>query len=322
MKKLFWDQIIRNLLKTASLFLVLFWLVSCKDDYIYDDSEPEWLGSSIYDYLNESDNFNYFIRLIDDVGYKDVLSKTGSKTLFASNDSVFAIFFQENRWGVTSYDQLSLSQKKLILNFAMINNVYLIETLANYNNGELQTGTAIRRSTAISVLDSIPFESGEMLPNGKYWDSYKEKGLYILKDATPWPLAHFMQSNLDFAGITNDDFQLITGAERKMGDAHIFNNKIIKRDITCKNGYVHVLENVLIPPVNMAVHMHQHNNSKIFSSLVERFSAPYYNAEQTEAYNQNNPDAPIDSIFEMRFFSEYDGELQYPNGKNIKSTLL
>ena len=33
----------------ASLLL----MVSCEDDYIYDDKEPEWLGASIYDYLKE-----------------------------------------------------------------------------------------------------------------------------------------------------------------------------------------------------------------------------------------------------------------------------
>ena len=52
-------------------------LVSCKDDYYYDEKEPDFLRGNIYDYLNESGEFTYFVRLINDLNYKDVLQKTG-----------------------------------------------------------------------------------------------------------------------------------------------------------------------------------------------------------------------------------------------------
>ena len=46
--------------------------VSCREDYIYDEQEPEWLGESIYDYLVEQGNYTYYVRLIDELDYKDV----------------------------------------------------------------------------------------------------------------------------------------------------------------------------------------------------------------------------------------------------------
>ena len=323
MKKGIWKQFRRYLLIELILLVGLLWMVSCKDEYLYDNKEPEWLGASIYDYLKSSENYTYYTRLIEEVeDYKEVLSKTGSKTLFVADDKAFEEFFKSNTWNVSSYDNLNLTQKKLILKFSMIDNAYLIETLSNYYNGSLQEGTALRRSTSVSVLDSVPLESGDMLPMGRFWDGHRNKGIHLLKDATSWPMVHFLEGSLKNAGINDADFSLITGVKRTTNDAHIFSVKVKERDITCKNGYVHVLEKVLVPPVNVAEYLKTNTTSSIFSNLLDRFCAPYYNSSQTSAYNLIHPENPIDSIFEKIYFSDYQGRIRYPNGSLIRSELL
>lgn len=246
---------------TFNLFLIAvsvlisnLFLVSCTDDYFYDDREPEWLGESIYDYLaSDPDNYKYFVKMIDDVGYASVLSRTGSKTLFVAKDEAFERFFQNNEWGVSSYNTMSLAQKKLILNFGMINNSYLIELLSNYYNGSLQIGSAMRRATAISVFDSISFDSGNQLPENTFFDAYRDKGLYLLKDNSSSPMVYFLNRQMREVGISEEDFTIITGINKTSdSDEYVFKNKIIERDITCKNGYIHVLEDVLIPPIGRA----------------------------------------------------------------------
>ena len=323
MEKILRKHFSKYLLIETILLIGILLTVSCKDEYLYDNSEPEWLGASIYDYLKSSENYTYNTRLIEEVeDYKEVLAKTGSKTLFVADDNAFEEFFKNNPWNVSSYDNLSLAQKKLILKFLMIDNAYLIETLANYYNGTLQEGTALRRSTSVSILDSIPLESGDMLPEGILWDWHRNKGIHLLKDATSWPMVHFLESSLKSAGIEDGDFSLITGVERTSNDAHIFSVKVKERDITCKNGYVHVLEKLLIPPVNVAEYLKTNPNSSILSDLLDRFCAPYYNSSQTNAYNQINPENPIDSIYEKIYFSDYQGQMRYPNGSLIRTELL
>ncbi len=323
MKKGIWKQSRLYLLTEVILFVGILLTVSCKDEYLYDNSEPEWLGASIYDYLKSGENYTYYTRLIEEVeDYQSVLSKTGSKTLFVADDAAFDEFFKNNPWDVSSYEDLDITQKKLLIKFSMLDNAYLIETLSNYYNGTLQEGTALRRSTSVSVLDSIPFESGDILPKGPLWSGYRNKGIHLLKDATSWPMVHFLEGSLENAGIEDADFSLITGVERTANDAHIFSVKVKERDITCKNGYVHVLEKVLIPPVNIAEYLKTNPNSRIFSDLLDRFCAPYYNATQTNEYNQVNPEHPIDSIFEKIYFSDYDGRIRYPNGSLIRTELL
>ena len=53
---------------------------SCKDNNPLDESYPEWLGSSIYGYLEKQGNYSVFLQLIDELQYDQVLKLTGSKT--------------------------------------------------------------------------------------------------------------------------------------------------------------------------------------------------------------------------------------------------
>src|ERR1035437_9041790 len=173
------NHLIRKKFQLNPVILYLFFLGiifnSCKNDF-FELNTPSWLGSSIYDQLKEvyletngtAHTFKYYIRLIDDIGYSEVLKKTGSKTLFVADDKAFERFFTSNSWGVKSYEGFSLAQKKMILNSTMINNAYLIELMSSTVGPS--EGQALRRSTAISPLDSIGYVSGDSLPAGQYWD--------------------------------------------------------------------------------------------------------------------------------------------------------
>lgn len=307
-------------------------LNSCTNEFEFQSkNKPEWLGESIYEQLQQGytseggtvHTFKTFLRLIDDIEYTEVLRKTGSKTLFVSDDEAFKRFFASNSWGVSSYDQLTISQKKLILNSAMINNAYLVELMSN-TEGPVD-GQALRRNTAVSYIDSVPWENPENMPQNKNWDFYRDKGMYLLKDATAIPMLHFLQRQMRFKGVTNDDFKVIfNGKTRQDNDAHIYGIKIIARDITCKNGYINILEEVLIPPANMAEMIRVTPETQFFSSILERYSAPYYSKAATDAYKLLNPSF-TDSIFVKRYFAERSSSgingLPGPNLSNPKGVV-
>ena len=109
---------------------------SCSDDYDLDDKKPNFLGGSIYDELKSLGNFKTTILLIDDLNYTDVMSKTGSKTLFVANDEAYDAFFKNNPWGVKSYEGLTMAQKRILFNGAQLNNAYVVEMMSNCENGE------------------------------------------------------------------------------------------------------------------------------------------------------------------------------------------
>ena len=294
---------------------------SCADPYLYDDEEPEWLGASIYDYLEQDGHFKNYIRLINDLNYDGVLKLTGSKTLFVANDSAFTEFYKSNAWGVSNYDELTLAQKKYLFKFSMIDNAYILSRLANFNvGGTLYEGIAMRQETALEAIDSIPFVQGDNLPSSVYWDGRREKGIYLLKDNTAMPTVFFTQAFINKYGFSNEDLSIILGLNsRSLNDVHVFNNKVVKRDITCKNGYIHVLQSVMVPPTNMAQYIQDNKGSdptkstKIFSKLLDRFCAPYFDAEKTLLYRQLQP-LFTDSIFTKRYFASNGGRATLPNG--------
>ena len=90
----------KQLLGVACLLSTCGVTYSCSDDYDLDETKPSFLGQSIYDELNARGNFKTVIRLIDDLGYKDVMQKTGSKTLFVANDESYNQFFSSNSWEI------------------------------------------------------------------------------------------------------------------------------------------------------------------------------------------------------------------------------
>lgn len=310
-------------------------LSSCvdKDTLVDEDSLPSWLGQSIYSELaNPSEDtglegtFSTYLQLVDDLGYAETLNRTGSVTVFPANDEAFEEFFASGEWdGVTSYDDLSTAQKKLLLYSSMLNNALLIETLGNVSDddGDIERGQAMKHETKLSLIDTITTYTGSDAitaygaENNHYWSRFTN-GLSLVSDATTPMLIHFtrefmLNNNITTSGDGND-FSIITGGNYEEGDAYVFDVRISAQDVTCQNGYIHQVEKVITPPGNIAQVLRKTDNLKYFSHMVDRYAMPVYSSSvtndfhdwytsQAEAYDMSGVYNP-DSIFEIRYLSK------------------
>ena len=310
-------------------------LVSCKDEYDYDDKEPDFSGAgftSIYDFMKEDGNFTYFLKLIDDYGYTEVLSRTGSKTLFPARDEAFERFFQNNLYGVKSYEELTHAQKRNIVNVSMVNMAYLSYMLANARgdseNSSIGEGLAIKKSSANTFLDSIPYCKDESLfAVNPYWERFKTKGLWLVDNESVSPLVLFSPSNMFTLGISSDDFSTFSnGTTYNSGDIYINGIKVVQPDIICKNGYVHVMEDVLLPPRNMAQVISNNGETNLFNHLMDKFSMPFYVESITDQvhtfYDGSKEDRQLiplsDSIFVKRYFTDsFNSEYEWSQGGTL-----
>ncbi len=280
--------------------------LSACDGYDLAKEEPSWLGSSIYDCLKDDGNYTNMVRLIDDLGYTDVLAKTGSKTLFVADDGAFGRFYQNNTWGVRNYEGLSTAQKKLILYGSMINNSCQVAYLSS-SEGPTE-GDCMRRLTATSEYDSVPVLRPSQMPDNPYWARYREAGKNIvcMSDITAPPMIHFIESFLNNKLITNADCNFLFNyqTERQPGDANVNGIMMAEQNIKCSNGFVHKMAEVLTPLPNMADLINQKPNTQGYAKLLNRYCAPYYAGDEaTREYNRIY-NANIDSLFEKRYFSE------------------
>jgi uncharacterized surface protein with fasciclin (FAS1) repeats len=281
------------------------WTVqSCKDEYTLT-GQPSWLGNSIYERLQEDGNYTTLLRLVDDLEQTEVLSHSGSKTLFAANDSAFQAWFGNNKWGVKNYSQLSTAKKKMLLNNTMVNNPYLIELLSNVSGTPPLEGMCMRRETATTIYDSVEIISPDKMPATAVWQRFRDqrKSIPILKDATTPPMIHFLPKFMEYYNINSEDLAVLTNHQAtSANEAWVNSRKVLERDITCKNGYIQRIDGVIEPMTNMAEVLRQHPQLSKWSALVDRFSAPYYNATATREYNRlfNNED----SVYTMRYLSK------------------
>ena len=289
----------KHLLGAACLLSTCGVTYSCSDDYDLDETRPAFLGQSIYDELKARDKFSTVIRLIDDLDYKEVLSKTGSKTLFVADDAAYSQFFANNPWGVKSYDDLSLAQKRLLLKSSMLDNAYVLEMMTTIQ-GPVKN-LCLRQLSSVSVTDSIPYFRWNKLPNNlnnvngnaqtpdpRYWDELRQQsrgGIYMALDKTVPMVTHFLQAQMKEKSITNKDISFILGLDGTSEEwnttenrSYIYDARVVEPDVTCLNGYFHVLNKVLLTPGTMAEVIRKNPKDSLFSAMLERFSLPNFDA--------------------------------------------
>ncbi len=310
-------------------------LSSCSKDYFVPEDElPSWLGESIYEELKNPKSldgtFNTYLRLIDDLGYTEVLSKTGSKTIFPANDAAFEAFFRNgnNKFGRSSYEELTEAEKAQLLYSTMLDNAILASTLSN--DESLVQGQIVKHPTNVSLVQSVePLFSQNMPANNKYFAKWKDQGKSInaLYDDTESPMVHFtgeylLNNNMTVVGADND-FYILTGQEYNDGDVYVFNRKVTRSNVTCQNGYIHQLDSVLVNPGNMAQILRQGSDTKYISRMLDYYCAPFKvsNYLQTSYFEYMKDYGTQDSVFAIRYFSKNSqrAKLNQYTGEGVKN---
>lgn len=309
-------------------------IFSCSDKYELGTKQPEGLNS-IYDYMAEQGNFTNYLRLIDDLGQKEILSKTGSKTMFVADDAAFEKFYASNPWGVKKYEDLSKTQQKILLYSAMIDNPYSTSMLSSAestgDNGRPVKGEVCRRSSSLSLYDSVmvvPSSDPQgILPNNNRFKeiSATRDSIVLFTDASnSAPMLHFTGKFVSSNKMDNTDIDFIYNQPEgtfKTDDVYVNNSKVIKSDIFCKNGFIHQVDKVILPLDNMADIIRKEPKTRTFSDILERFAAPDDSLNLTLAYNQTNGKS-VDSVFVKRYFakrsagSTYDRDVAFAFDKN------
>ena len=297
-------------------------LGSCTKDYVVPEGElPSWLGESIYKELQHpaqlEGTFNTYCRLIEDLGYADVLNQTGSKTIFPANDDAFARFFAggNNKFGASSYEALTHSQKAELLFSTMLDNAILVGTLSNMQNasGNMLQGQLVKHATNMRLSYAVTQYAAQDLPaNNKYFARFKDGGrsqMLAVFDNTVAPMVHFtgeymLNNNMTVTG-DDSDFKVLTGHDYVDGAAYIFDRTVLKGDVVCQNGYIHQLDEVLVNPGNMAEILRQNSDTRYISRMLDYYAFPDADMTLTEQYQETSGGSGVqDTVFAIRYLSK------------------
>ena len=296
--------------------LLCLGLGSCTKDYVVPEGElPSWLGESIYKELQDPSQlqgtFKTYCKLIEDMGYAEVLNKTGSKTIFPANDDAFARFFAggNNKFGASSYEQLTHAQKAELLFSTMLDNAILVGTLSNLQNsaGNMLQGQLVKHATNMRLSYAVtPLAVQDMPANNKYFARFKSgNGIQAVFDNTVAPMVHLtgeymLNNNMTVTG-DDSDFKVLTGHDYVDGAAYIFDRTVVKGDVVCQNGYIHQLDEVLVNPGNMAQILRAGSDTHYISRMLDYYSFPDPDLTLTE---QSAETGTTDTVYAIRYLSK------------------
>lgn len=289
-------------------------MFSCSDKYNLDTDQPSDLNS-IYGYMQDQGNFKTYLQLIDDVSanpnetnWTNLLSRTGSMTLFPADDAAFQEFFRSNKWGVQKYEDLTFAQKRLLLKSSMIGNPYSSSMLSTAE-GPMK-GEVCRRLNQVNVLDSVEIvnpKSEEFFSDS--WKSVQSLDKIVLfRDNTAAPIVHFNAQFLGGNKLESSDVDFLynqPAGTRKSDEIYVNDALVVNSDVFCKNGFIHQVSKVLTPMDNMAELIRHNSNTSIYSGIIERFSAVAAASEgQTAQYN-NLYGTDYENVFIKRYYSDF-----------------
>lgn len=307
-------KLCRHLLVGGALCAAGLGIFSCSDRYSLDEDQPSGLDN-IYGYMKGRGNFTNYLHLIDDLGQAEILSKTGSKTMFIADDDAFAEFYAHNDWGVTRYEDLTLAQKKLLLNTSMIDNPYsttMISSAQAPGSGRPAKGEVCRRATSMSLYDSITIvtdANADILPDNPRFNELRanrDQFVMFTDASNPAPMLHFTGKFVTSNQLSFSDIDFIYNQPEgtfHSDDIYVNNSRVTQSNIFCKNGFVHQVDKVITPLDNMAEIIRKNPQMTIFSGILERFAAPMDSTELRETYNLAYG-TDYDSVFVKRYFSD------------------
>lgn len=316
--KMLWRRVCKGTLCSGYMAISLLAMAACSDNYEWAQDKPAWLGESIYDELQKRGNFSIYLKMADDLGRTDFLKKTGSVTVFVADDDAFRAFFKKN--GLDE-NHLTPAMKKYLVNSSMLENAYVLDLLTNQPNGDdILKGQIMRRTNTLwTVYDSIPAVSyAQLTPasvSSDRWSVLRDKhqDMYNVIDNGTTPMVHFLWRHMMAQGMTKEDFSyLFNGKSFDENDVYVNNVKVREGNVTCQNGYIHIMDDVPSPLLNMSSYLRANGKTNLFSQMIDRFSAPFSATLTAEQYkylktfyagqNLYNDLAGGDSIYERRYF--------------------
>lgn len=277
-------------------------------------------GSTLYDNLQALGNYTTYLRLIDSFGgikraFKNELTDYERKymgsfdtlTVFAPNDEAFDRFFAHNAWtdeqgnAISSYEQLSDSQKLSLIymsyipGFVTANSLHASKSVRGYlrlYSYDRQFNLVPYKHTGGTDINTFPPDSYSYIDYAKELNQHIVDGVWIgygtIGDYTG-ALAYrggtmiWNDDYWQYNGLSHDDLVFIGAADTE-GSEHITigNAHITQPNQRCQNGYLHLVDEVVVPQPNLMCALAQARwggKCSLASSLVQRFNYLKYDPD-------------------------------------------
>ncbi len=297
--------------------LVILIFLRCEQEFDKYYKVPDDLIGTVLDVLQENGDYTLFCQALEMVDYADIIGKTGNFTVFAPDDSAFGVFFKE-----TGYNTLEDIPEEELRSIIMYHIVFW-----SYSKYKLLYGLGIEDETAEYTTDYFkketrykPLVTTEEDSKGRSYNVY-----HGYKYLPVFSSEYFLEHKLD-AGLNYSFFypgSAFTGL-------NVDHAGIEEYDVPAQNGWIHRVNQVLVPPDNHEQILNKHAEFGAFYELLNDRAIYVYNDQATRQQKGDgdvNNDGDIDSLFtkSYNFNSEtysLDDENVGGNGQNLTLALF
>lgn len=278
-------------------------------------------GSTLYDNLQALGNYTTYLRLIDSFGgiqraFKNEITDDERKymgsfdtlTVFAPNDEAFDRFFAHNAWtdeqgnAISSYEQLSDSQKLSLIymsyipGFVTANSLHASKSVRGYlrlYSYDRQFNLVPYKHTGGTDINTFPPDSYSYIDYAKELNQHIVDGVWIgygtIGDYSGAAFAYrggtmiWNDDYWQYNGLSHDDLVFIGAADTESSEhITIGNAHITQPNQRCQNGYLHLVDEVVVPQPNLMCALAQARlggKCSLASSLVQRFNYLKYDPD-------------------------------------------
>ncbi|MFV0593845.1 MAG: fasciclin domain-containing protein [Draconibacterium sp.] len=285
--------------KLLFLLLLVLCFSGCEKEftkyYEYDGSTE-----TIYEILQKKGNYTLFTEALDIVGYGNILSEAGLFTVLAVNDESFQAYLNDN--GYSEVKDIQVEELKDLIGYHIIDWPYVASKLSSgYSSPDTpEDPLMIRKLTRCSP--DVFTET----------DPETEKQLLVVSENKLMPF--FSKEYEEEMELTSGDLQGFfpdLSFNLESGDVIASNGKLVEKDISAINGWIHVVDRVLTPLRNHREILEQEDNYSLFRDLAKRFATYDFNSGYTDEYQIDlNSNGDNDSLYVMNWFKlnrEYTG---------------
>lgn len=267
----------------AVCLLLLFGACSKKtfDEYY---ARPDWLAQPIYQQLDSMGDFKNFLVCIEKAGYKNVLGAGSSWTVFAPTDAAFSKFLSEQ--GISDVNNIDRTLAEKIVRTAMVYDGERLEKLNdNFSSRGWVPGAAFRRRTV--YYDFVEAETSTFDGRTrKIIATNRKPGTdYFAGDNNNKHLSYFFNDYMNLRNLGATDYNTFypntTYTGLNIADAKIDPNR---NNIIAENGYIHVVDKVLMPQLSIDQYIRQKNDYSSFREVLDLYATYAYNADVTRKY--------------------------------------
>ena len=270
--------------KLRFLLPVLLFFTACSkkafDEYY---KRPEWLAQPIYQQLDSMRDFKNFLACIEKSGYKNTLGSGGSWTVFAPTDAAFALFLKEQ--GIADVNKIDKSLAEKIVRTAMVYDGERLEKLNdNFSARGWVPGVAFRRRTV--YYDFVETEAGGDGKTRKIISTNRRPGVaYVPSDYNNKHISYFFKDYMDSRNLGAADYQTFFPNTAYTG-LNIAGARIdpTRSNIIAENGYIHVVDNVLMPQQSIDQYLREKTEYSAFKGILDLYATYAYNLEVSHKY--------------------------------------